>query len=37
MKGRIETVEWDEELETMSREKAAADANRGKSNALLTA
>lgn len=30
MKGRIETVEWGEELENLSREKAAADANRGK-------
>lgn len=29
MKGRVEAVEWDEELENMSREKAAADANRG--------
>lgn len=29
MKGRVETVEWDEELENLSREKAAADANRG--------
>lgn len=29
-KGRIETVEWGEELENMSREKAAADANRGE-------
>lgn len=31
MKGRVEMVEWDEELENMSREKAAADANRGES------
>ena len=31
MKGRFQTIEWDEELENMSREKAAADANRGKS------
>ena len=34
MKGRVETVEWDEELENMSREKAAADANRGKNLAV---
>jgi len=27
-KGRVQTVEWDEELENMSREKAIADANR---------
>lgn len=31
MKGRTMTIEWDEELEKMSREKAAADANRGES------
>ena len=30
MKGRVQTVEWDEELENMSREKAMADANRGE-------
>ena len=28
-KGRVQTREWDEELENMSREMAAADANRG--------
>ena len=32
VKGRVQTIEWDEELENMSRDKAAADANRGKSN-----
>lgn len=32
MKGRVQKIEWDGELESMSREKAAADANRGKSN-----
>ena len=30
MKGRVQTKEWDEELENMSREKEAADANRGE-------
>ena len=30
MKGRVQTKEWDEELENMIREKAAADANRGE-------
>ena len=30
MKGRVQTKEWDEELENMSREMAAADASRGK-------
>lgn len=30
IKGRVQAIEWDEELEKMSREKAAADANRGK-------
>lgn len=30
MKGRVQMVEWDEELENMSREKAIADANRGE-------
>ena len=34
-KGRVQTTEWDEELESMSREKAAADANRGKSGWFL--
>lgn len=29
-KGRVQTIEWDEELENMSREKATADANRGE-------
>lgn len=29
-KGRVVQVEWTEELEEMSREKAAADATRGK-------
>jgi hypothetical protein len=33
MKGRVQTVEWDEELENMSREKAIADANRGERGA----
>ena len=28
-KGRIQTIDWDAELEEMSREKAAADASRG--------
>ncbi|KAF9653333.1 hypothetical protein BDM02DRAFT_1895619 [Thelephora ganbajun] len=28
MKGRVQVIEWDEELENMSREKASADANR---------
>jgi hypothetical protein len=28
-KGRIQAIEWDAELEKMSREKAAADASRG--------
>ena len=31
MKGKVQAMEWDEELENMSREKAAADANRGES------
>ena len=30
MKGRVQTKEWDEELENMSREMAAADASRGE-------
>lgn len=30
-KGRVQTIEWDESLEQMSREKAAAEANRGSS------
>jgi len=30
MKGRVQAMEWDEELENMSREKAVADANRGE-------
>jgi len=30
MKGRVQKIEWDEELENLSREKAAADANRGE-------
>ena len=30
MKGRVRTVEWDEELENLSREKAMADASRGE-------
>ena len=30
IKGRVQTREWDEELENMSREIAAADANRGE-------
>ena len=34
MKGRIKTVEWDEELENMSREKAAADASRGENQLI---
>ena len=29
-KGRVQMIEWDEELENMSREKAIADANRGE-------
>lgn len=28
-KGKVQTIEWNEELEIMSREKAAADAHRG--------
>ena len=28
-KGRVQQIEWDAELEEMSREKAAADATRG--------
>ena len=35
MKGRVQTIEWDEELENMSREKAAADANRGERRIVL--
>jgi hypothetical protein len=31
MKGRVQTIEWDEELENMSREKAVAEASRGES------
>lgn len=31
-KGRIQAIEWDAELEEMSREKAAADASRGDFN-----
>ena len=30
VKGRVQTIDWDEELENMSREKAAAEANRGE-------
>lgn len=30
MKGRVQTVEWDEELENLSREKAMADVSRGE-------
>jgi len=30
-KGRVRTIEWDESLEQMSREKAVAEANRGSS------
>ena len=29
-KGRVQQIEWDAELEEMSREKAAAEATRGK-------
>ena len=29
-KGRVQRIEWDAELEEMSREKAAAEATRGK-------
>ena len=29
-KGRVQTIEWDAELEEMSREKAAAEATRGE-------
>lgn len=28
-KGKVQTLEWDEELESMAREKAAAEATRG--------
>ncbi|KAG2344755.1 hypothetical protein BDR05DRAFT_947115 [Suillus weaverae] len=31
-KGRVQAIEWDAELEEMSREKAAADASRGDFN-----
>lgn len=31
-KGRVQTIEWDESLERMSREKAVAEANRGSSS-----
>ena len=34
MKGRVQTKEWDEELENMSREMAAADANRGEKSEI---
>jgi hypothetical protein len=30
MKGKVQTIEWDEELENLSREKATADASRGE-------
>ena len=30
-KGRVQTIEWDDSFEQMSREKAAAEANRGSS------
>lgn len=33
-KGRVQQIEWDEELENMSREKAAAEATRGGSYLL---
>lgn len=36
-KGRVQTIEWDESLERMSREKAVAEANRGSSSVLVTA
>ena len=29
-KGKVQQIEWDTSLEDMSREKAAADATRGK-------
>lgn len=30
VKGKVQTIEWDEELENLSREKATADASRGE-------
>ncbi len=33
-KGRLQQIEWDEELENMSREKAAAEATRGESSLI---
>ncbi len=30
-KGKVQTLEWDEELESMAREKAAAEATKGSS------
>lgn len=30
-KGRVQTIEWDDALEDMHREKAVAEANRGAS------
>lgn len=35
-KGKIQQVEWDQSLEELSREKAAADATRGTSSTLST-
>ena len=35
-KGRVQTIEWDDSFEQMSREKAVAEANRGSSVARTT-
>lgn len=35
-KGKVEQIEWDHELEAMSREKASADATRGMGTSFLS-
>ena len=35
-KGRVQQIEWDESLETLSREKANADATRGTLEAIVS-
>lgn len=36
-KGRVQTIEWDDAFEQMSRDKAAAEANRGSSVVRIVA
>lgn len=36
-KSKVEEIDWDDELDEMTREKAVADANRGASHSRLFA